>query len=70
MTESIESNTIFEVTYDEGEIYLLLNLKYIVIVVEPIYPIQNTPHSTSLVFCETIVKYYQKNKEADKYHYL
>ena len=33
MTESLDYNTILEVTDDEGEIHLLQNLKYILIVV-------------------------------------
>ena len=54
MNETIESNTILEVTDDKGEINLLINLKYTVIVADPVPPIRNTPHYTRLVFCETI----------------
>ena len=36
MTEMIEYNTIFKVTDDEGEIHLLVNLRYTVIVTEAI----------------------------------
>ena len=56
MAESIESNTILENTDDEGVIQVLLNLRYIVIVVELVSSIKNYPYSTSLVFNETIVK--------------
>ena len=59
-----------EVIDYEGEIKLLFNLKYIVIVVEPASPNQNTPHYTELVFCETIVWYYQHNTEAATYNYF
>ena len=56
ITESIDSNTILEGIDDEGSINLFLNTKYIVILVDTISPIQNTPHSMSLVFCEIIVR--------------
>ena len=59
MTERLDYNTILEVTDDEREIHLLLNLKYIVIVVDPVSPIRNTPHSMSLLFYKTNVIYYQ-----------
>ena len=39
MNERIESNTIFEVTYDKGEIHLLINIKYTVIVTDTGYHI-------------------------------
>ena len=63
-------NTILEVTDDEVAICLLLNPKYIVIVVEPVSPVLNMPHSMILVFYETNVIYYQYNTEAATYHYL
>ena len=59
MNERLESNTTLEGTNDEGEIHFLLNLKHIVIVVDPVSPIRNMPHSTNLVFCGTNVRYYQ-----------
>ena len=61
MNEKIESNTILEVTDDEGSIQLLINIKYIVIVADTGYPIINTPHSTILSFCETNVIYLKYN---------
>ena len=64
ITERIDSNIIFEVAGDKEAIHLLLNTKYIVIVVEPVFPIQNKQHSTSPVLCETIVRYYQHKIDA------
>ena len=61
MNEKIESNTILEVTDDEGSIQLLINIKYIVIVADTGSPIINTPHSTILSFCETNVIYFKYN---------
>ena len=58
------------VTDDKGDIQLLINLKYTVIVEDPGPPIQNTPHSTSLVFCETISIDTQYKKEAITEHYF
>ena len=58
MTEGVESNKLLEVTDDEWTIHLLINLKYTVVVADNGYPMQNTPHYTSLVFCETNVRYY------------
>ena len=49
----IKSTTILEVTDDKGLIQVPINIKCIVIVVEPRFPCQNTPHSTDLDFCET-----------------
>ena len=42
-----------KVTDDDGGIYLLIGLKYTVLVVDTAPPIITTPHSTNLVFCET-----------------
>ena len=53
ITERIESHKILEVTDDEGEIHLLINIKYKLIVVEPGFPFKNTSHSTGLVFYKT-----------------
>ena len=39
MNEMIDSNVIFEVIDDEGAIQLLLNIKYTVILVDPVSPI-------------------------------
>ena len=69
MTESIDYNTILEVTDNEGEIHLLISLKCTVIVEDPSSPILNTPHSTSHVFCDTRVRNYQQNIEAITDHY-
>ena len=44
MTERIYSNTVLEVTDDKGLIHLLINLKFIVIVVDPDSPFQNIQH--------------------------
>ena len=70
MTEIIEYNTIVEVAYYEGSILLLINLKFTVIVSDPGSPIQNTPHSMSLVLCKTNVIDSQYNTEAATYHYF
>ena len=70
MTERIYYNTILEVNGDEEAIHLLLNTKYIVIVVEPVSPIQNNQHSMSPVLCETIVVYYQHKIYAATHHYF
>ena len=70
MTESIEDNTLFEVNDYEGEINFFIDIKYKVIVAENGSPILNTPHSTSLVLCEKIVRYYQYKTEGITYHYL
>ena len=59
----IESNIILEVTYGEGEIQLLINLKFSVIVAEPGSPIRNPLHSTSFLLCETIITYSQYKTE-------
>ena len=70
MTERIEPSTILEVTDNEGAIHLLINMKPTVMVEDPGYPIQNTPHPTSLVLCETIIKHSQYNTGAATYHYF
>ena len=70
MNESIESNTTLEVNCDEVSIHLLINIKYKVTVVDTVYPILNMPHSTSLLFCETNVRYYQYNTETYIVHYF
>ena len=44
-----------EVTDDEGEVNLLIGLKFTVIVTEYRSSIRNMTHSTSLVFCKTKV---------------
>ena len=64
MTERIKYNTILKGKYYEGEIYLLINPKVTMIVKENVSLIRNTPHSTSLVFYETNVRYYQYRTEA------
>ena len=51
----IESYTILEVTDDEGEIHLLINIKYTLIVADTRSPILTTPHSTSIVLYENKV---------------
>ena len=56
MTENIEYNAILEISDDKGVIHLVINLKHIVKVVDPILPFQNTPHSTKCVFCKTNVR--------------
>ena len=65
---TIESNTILDFTGDEGEIHLLVNLKYTVIVSDRGSSIINMPHSMILVFCETIIRDYQNKTEADTGH--
>ena len=66
----IEYNTILDVTDDEGAIHLIINMKYTVIVSEPVSPIQNTPHSKSLVFYKNFIRYYKYNTEAATDHYF
>ena len=70
MTEIHESNTILEVTYDEGAVHLITNLKYTLILAEPLSPTQNTPHSTILILCVKSVSDYHYKTEAATYHYL
>ena len=70
MTESIYSNEILEGTKDEGAMHLLISIKCTVIVADPGSPIWNMPHSTSLVFCDTIFRYYQYKSEDSTDHYL
>ena len=62
ITENLESNTILEVTDDKVVLNLLINIKFIVIVVDSVFPILNTHYSTRFIFCETNVRYlYQEN---------
>ena len=70
LTEIISSCTVLEVTDDEGEIHLLINIKYTVIVAGTVTPILTMPHFTSLVLCETNVVDYQYKKEASTDQYL
>ena len=71
ITESINYNTILEVNDENGEIYLLINLKYVTVVVaDTAPPFKSTPHSTSIVFCETNVKHFQYNIEEATDHYI
>ena len=56
MNETIESNTILEVTDDKGEINLTKGFKCTVIVTDPRSPILNTPYSTVCVFYEIKVR--------------
>ena len=67
--ERIGSNNILEVTDDKGVIHLLINLKFILIVLEYGSPFQNVPHYTSLVFCETNVRDKQYKTKDDTVHY-
>ena len=60
----------FEGTDNKGAIHLLINIKCTVIGVDPVSPIINKPHYTSLVFCETNVRDYQYNTEASTDYYL
>ena len=53
--ERIESCKILEVTDDYGEIHLLVGIKCIGMLADTVSYILTTPHSTSLVFCETKV---------------
>ena len=62
----IESYTVLEVTDDEGAIHLLINM----IVADPAPTIRNKPQSTSLVFCETTIRYSHYKTEADTDHYF
>ena len=66
ITVRIESYEILEVTEYEGEIHLLTGIKYTVTVKDTGSPILTTPHSTSLVFCETNVRDPQYKTDADK----
>ena len=53
----IELNTILEVIDDQVVINLLMNFKYIGIVLDPGSPLQNMSHYTRFIFCETNVRY-------------
>ena len=66
----IESTTILEVTDDKGVINLLINIKCIVIVVDPGFPFQNTSHSTGLDFCETNIRDDKYKTDVATEHYL
>ena len=59
MTERIKYNTMLEGTDDEVSVHLLINPKCTMIVVYPVPPIINIPHSTCLVFCEINFRDYQ-----------
>ena len=59
-----------EVTDDKGVIHLLINLKCILILVDPITPFQNVPHSTIFVWFEINIRDYQYKIEADIDHYI
>ena len=52
-SERIEYWKFLEVTDDEGAIQSLMGIKYTVLLANTGSPILNTPHSTSIVFCET-----------------
>ena len=69
MTERIKYNAILEGTDDKVAIKLLINTKCTMIVVDIVYTIRNMPHSTSLEFCETNIRYYQYKTEAATEHY-
>ena len=58
------------VTSDKVVIQLLINIKYIFIVIETGLHFQNMPHSMSLVFCKNNVIDYQYMSEADTYNYI
>ena len=70
MMERIYSTKILEVIYDKGLIQLLINIKCIVIVLAPISPFQNTPHSTGSKFCETNDRDSKYKTEVSIDHYL
>ena len=70
ITKCIESNSIVEVTDDKGSIHLLIDIIFAAIVEEIGSPIRNMPHSTSLVFFETIVVYHQYKTEASTDHHF
>ena len=70
ITKRIESYKVLDVTDNELAIHLLLNIKYTVIVADTGSPILTNPDSTSLVFCETNVRYFQYNTKAATDHYL
>ena len=44
-TENINSTIIFEVTYHKGVIQLIIDIKFIVIMIDPDFPFQNISHS-------------------------
>ena len=64
ITERIEPCKILEVTNDEGEIHLLIGLKYTLIVSDTVSPILTASHSNILVFYETNVRDSQYKIEA------
>ena len=59
MTERIDLTKILEVNDDKIVIHLLINLKCIVIVLDPVSLFQNTPHFMFIYLCETNVRYYK-----------
>ena len=64
MTEKIDSNKSLGGTDNEGAINLLIDIKCTLIVVDYFFSVRNTPHSMSLVFCETNFRYHQYKKDA------
>ena len=70
VTESIESMIILEVTDDKGLINLLINVKFIVTVVDHIFLSWGIPPSTNLVLCETNVRDSQYKTKTATYQYL
>ena len=60
----------WEVTNDEGAIYLLINIRYTMIMADPESPIRNMSQSTSLVLFETNIRGQQYKTEVTTCHYL
>ena len=59
-----------EVTDDEGEINLLIIIKYMVIVTDTGYLILTTPYYNSLILCETNFRDSQYKTEEATCNYL
>ena len=70
MNKRIDYNAILEINDDKGVINLLINIKFIVILVNKSPSFQNTSFFISLVFCETNIRDYQHKIEAYTDHYL
>ena len=61
ITDRIESNKILDVTFGKLVIPVIINIKCVLIGVDPGFPFLFTKHSTSFVFCKTNVRYSQYN---------
>ena len=69
ITESVESHKTLKANNDTLETHLHINLKYIVILVESLFPCWNMSHSIIFIPSENNFIYYQHKIETAIYHY-